>query len=48
MRKKNDILPKLQEKFEEALKSGTILSFKEVVMQGASEWLDSLVKELDA
>lgn len=48
MRKKNDILPKLQERFEDALKTGKILSFKEVLMEGAAEWLDSLVRELDA
>ena len=48
MRKKNELLPKLQARFEDALKEGRILSFKEVLMEGAGEWLDSLVQELDA
>lgn len=48
MRKKNDILPKLQKKFEDAYASGRLLTFKEVLMEGAKDWLDSLVKELDA
>lgn len=47
MRAKNELLPKLQEKFEAALAEGKILGFTELV-QGAKEWIDSLVKELNA
>lgn len=47
MRLKNEILPRLQEKFEEALAEGHVLGFTELV-QGSEEWIDSLVKELNA
>lgn len=47
MRKKNDILPVLQDKFEAALKEGRILSFTEVIA-GAEDWLASLGRELNA
>lgn len=43
MRRKNELLPKLQEKFEAALTEGKILSFKEAV-----ESIDSLGRELNA
>lgn len=47
MRLKNEILPKLQERFEESLLKGKILTFSEIA-QGAEEWIDSLVGELSA
>lgn len=47
MRLKNEILPVLQEKFEAALTQGKVLTFSQIV-QGAEEWIDSLVRELNA
>jgi hypothetical protein len=47
MRLKNEILPKLQEKFENSLLKGKVLTFAEIA-QGAEEWIDSLVRELNA
>lgn len=44
MRKKNEILPALQDKFERELLKGNVLSLE----AGADDWLESLVGELDA
>ena len=47
MRKKNELLPALQEQFENALSEGRILGFAEI-MSGAEDWLKALTLELDA
>lgn len=47
MRRKNELLPKLQERFEAALTEGKILQFGDVIL-GAEDWLGSLGKELHA
>jgi len=44
MRRKNDILPALQERFEEELVKGKLLTLE----AGADDWLAELVAELDA
>ena len=49
MRKKNDVLPRLQKLFEDALNDGRILGFTEAMeLLGASDWLASLGRELGA
>jgi hypothetical protein len=48
MRLKNEILPKLQETFEDAYKNGEILTLKEALLVGANDWSASLEKELSA
>lgn len=46
-RRKNELLPKLQQRFEQALLDGRILRFSDVVEE-AEGWLGSLGKELNA
>ena len=47
MRKKNELLPALQEQFENALSEGRILGFAEITA-GAGDWLKELTLELNA
>ncbi len=46
MRKKNELLPALQEQFENALNQGKLLSFEQLV-KGAGEWLKELESSLE-
>jgi hypothetical protein len=46
MRKKNELLPALQEQFENALSEGRILTFEQIVT-GAGEWLQELESNLE-
>lgn len=49
MRKKNEVLPRLQELFEDALNEGRVLGFTEAMEKlGAKDWLKSLGRELSA
>lgn len=49
MRKKNEVLPRLQRMFETTLNEGRILTFTEAMEKlGASDWLKSLGRELGA
>lgn len=49
MRAKNELLPRLQTIFEDALNEGRILGVTEAMDKlGASEWLSSLGRELGA
>lgn len=47
MRRKNELLPKVQERFESALTEGKILQFGDVILD-AEDWLGSLGRELNA
>lgn len=47
MRRKNELLPKAQGRFEKALQEGKLLQFEDVIL-GAEDWLGSLGRELNA
>jgi len=46
MRKKNELLPALQEQFEDALNRGQILTFEQLTAS-AGEWLKELESSLE-